>query len=134
MKKLQERVHSVRYAFFQAYLVQGFRILQMSHFLDLFDVLDDILAHVMLLAPLREVVNHLAKGHGEVDKILYSVQLGLHDALAYISDDVSEASVRSLGGKGVAKFLEGQHLVWVHFSWGGCVPVRIKEGGNLVRG
>jgi hypothetical protein len=30
--------------------------------------------------------------------------------------------------------LEGQHLVWVHFPWGGCVLVRIEEGGNVVRG
>ena len=70
MEQLQERVHSVRYAFFQAHLVQGFWILQMSHLLDLLDVLDDILPHVMLLAPLREVVYHLAQGHGEVCKIL----------------------------------------------------------------
>ena len=75
MKKLQERVHSVRYAFFQAYLVQSFRILQMGHFLDLLDIFYDILPHVMLLAPLRKVVDHLAKGHGQVDKILYCVKL-----------------------------------------------------------
>ena len=64
MKQLQERVHSIRYAFFQAYLVQGFWILQMSYLLDLLDVLYDILPHVMLLTPLREVVYHLAQGHG----------------------------------------------------------------------
>ena len=134
MEQLQERVNSVRYAFFQAHLIQGFWILQMGHLLDLLYILDDILPHVMLLAPLREVVYHLAEGHGEVDKILHGFQLGLHDALSDIPDDVSEASICRIGGEGVAKFLEGQHLVWVHFPRGGCVLVRIEEGGNVVRG
>ena len=106
----------------------------MSHLLDLLDVLDDILPHVMLLAPLREVVYHLAEGHGKVRKILHGLQLGLHDALSDIPDDVSEASISRLGGEGVAKFLKGQHLVWVHFPRSGCVLIRIEEGGNVVRG
>ncbi len=91
----------------------------MGHILDLLDVLDDILSHVMLLAPLREVINHLAQGHGEVDKILHGLQLGLYDALSYIPDDISESSISRFGEEGVAKFLEGQHLVWVHFPWSG---------------
>ena len=63
IEQLQERVDSVRYAFFQANLVQGFQILQVGHLLDLLDVFDNILPHVMLLAPLREVVYHLADCH-----------------------------------------------------------------------
>ena len=134
MEQLQERVHGVRYAFFQANLVQGFWILQMCHLLDLLDVLDDILPHVMLLAPLIEIVYHLAEGHGEVDKILNCLQLDLHDTLSDIPDDVSEARISRLGAEGVAKFLEGQHQIWVHFYRGGCVLIRIEEGGYVVRG